>query len=67
MNELAETIGEILGLPVEREFLPDRAGDVRDSWADISAARELLGFEPRVALEEGLRLAAEAFLERTPI
>jgi UDP-glucose 4-epimerase len=62
VNELAETVGEILGLPVEKEFLPDRAGDVRDSWADISAARELLGFEPRIALEEGLRLAAEAFL-----
>jgi UDP-glucose 4-epimerase len=62
VNELAETIGEILGRTVEKEFLPDRAGDVRDSWADISAARELLGFEPRVGLEEGLRLAAEAFL-----
>jgi UDP-N-acetylglucosamine/UDP-N-acetyl-alpha-D-glucosaminouronate 4-epimerase len=60
VNELAETIGEILGRAVEKEFLPDRAGDVRDSWADISAARRLLGFEPKVGLEEGLRRAAEA-------
>jgi UDP-glucose 4-epimerase len=62
VTELAETIGEILGRPVEKAFLPDRAGDVRDSWADISLARELLGFEPRVGLEDGLRLATEAFL-----
>jgi UDP-glucose 4-epimerase len=61
VNELVEAVGEILGLPAEKQFLPDRAGDVRDSWADITAARELLGFEPRIGLEEGLRRAAEAF------
>ena len=61
VNELVEAVGEMLGLPAEKQFLPDRAGDVRDSWADITAARELLGFEPRVGLEEGLRRAAEAF------
>jgi nucleoside-diphosphate-sugar epimerase len=32
-----------------------RAGDVRHSLADITRARELLGYEPRVELEEGLR------------
>jgi UDP-glucose 4-epimerase len=63
VNELADEIGRVLGRDVEREFLPDRAGDVRDSWADVAAARELLGWEPRVSLEEGLRLAAEALLE----
>jgi UDP-glucose 4-epimerase len=62
VNELAETVGEILGRPVEKQFRADRAGDVRDSWADISAARELLGYEPAVGLEDGLRLAAEATL-----
>jgi UDP-glucose 4-epimerase len=61
VEELAETIGELVGRPVEREHFPERAGDVRDSWADVEAARSLLGYEPRVGLEEGLRLAAEAF------
>ena len=41
---------------------PPRPGDVRDSWADVSAAREALGFEPRVGLEEGLRRTAEVLL-----
>jgi UDP-glucose 4-epimerase len=67
VNELAEIIGELLELPVEKEYLPERAGDVYDSWADISEARRLLGYEPRVSLEEGLRLAAEAFAEISPL
>jgi len=64
VNGLAETIGEVLGKSVAREYLPDRPGDVRDSWADVTEAKRVLGWEPRVGLEEGLRLAAEAFLTR---
>jgi UDP-glucose 4-epimerase len=64
VNQLADTIGEVLGKPVEKEYLPERTGDVRNSWADVSAAQHLLGWEPRVALEDGLRLTAEAFLAR---
>jgi UDP-glucose 4-epimerase len=65
VNELAETIGSLLGRSVERDEQPERTGDVRDSWADVTRARELLGWEPRIGLEEGLRLAAEFFLQRT--
>jgi UDP-glucose 4-epimerase len=62
VNELAETIGRILGKPVEREHVPGRAGDIRASWADVRAAREAFGYEPGVDLEQGLRLTAEALL-----
>jgi UDP-glucose 4-epimerase len=62
VNQVADLIGSILGKPVERQFAPSRAGDIRDSWADISAARDVLGYEPTVELEEGLRLTAEALL-----
>ena len=62
VNELADAIGAILGKPVEKSHLPVRAGDVRDSWADVSAAREVLGYEAGVGLEDGLRLTAEALV-----
>jgi nucleoside-diphosphate-sugar epimerase len=64
VNALAETIADALGKPVEKEYLPPRTGDVRDSWADVSEARRLLGWEPRIGLDEGLRLTAEALLAR---
>ena len=64
VNALADTIGDVLGKPVEKEYLPPRTGDVRDSWADVAAAGRLLGWEPHVGLEDGLRLTAEAFLAR---
>jgi UDP-glucose 4-epimerase len=60
VNELADAIGAVLGKPVEKDYLPTRTGDVRDSWADLTAARELLGWEPSIGLEDGLALAAEA-------
>ncbi len=62
VNRIADVIGELLGKPVERRFLPPRAGDIRDSWADISAARDVLGWEPRVSVEEGLRLTVESLV-----
>jgi UDP-N-acetylglucosamine/UDP-N-acetyl-alpha-D-glucosaminouronate 4-epimerase len=62
VNELADTIGRILGKPVERNHVSPRPGDIRASWADTSEARQLLGYEPRIGLEEGLRLTADALL-----
>jgi UDP-glucose 4-epimerase len=62
VNEVADTIGEILGKPVEKVHAPSRAGDIRDSWADLSAARSVLGYEPQVPLDVGLRLTVEALL-----
>ena len=62
VNTLADTIGRLLDRPVEKQYAPPRAGDLRDSQADIGAAREVLGFEPSVDFEEGLRRTAEALL-----
>ena len=59
VNAIAETIGRILDKPVERRTLPPRAGDIRDSWADLTKAERLLGYRPQVALEEGLRRTVE--------
>jgi UDP-glucose 4-epimerase len=65
--ELAETIGDLVGRDVEKEFLPPRAGDVRHSWADVGEARRVIGFEPRVSLRDGLQRAVDWFLEREPV
>jgi UDP-glucose 4-epimerase len=61
VEELAHAIGALLGRSVEKEYLPARPGDVRHSWADIGAARRLLGYEATVDLEDGLRIAVETF------
>ena len=63
VNELADTIGRLLEKQVAREYEPPRAGDLRNSWADVSEARQLLGFEPRAGLEDGLRRTADFLLE----
>jgi UDP-glucose 4-epimerase len=63
VHALAESVGEVLGRPVERRYLPARAGEARDSWADIGAARRLLRYEPRFALEDGLRLTVDQTLD----
>ena len=60
LNELLTILKEITGKnEVKAEYRDARTGDVRDSLADISRAREMLGYEPKVSLEEGLRLTIE--------
>jgi UDP-glucose 4-epimerase len=62
VNELADTIGELLERPVEKRYGPPRPADIRASWADIAEARRLLGYEPDVGFEEGLRRTADFLL-----
>jgi len=50
---------------VEIEFQAPRSGDLRESSADISRARALLGYEPRVQLAEGLAGVVEFFRHST--
>ena len=61
VNTLYYTIAELTGCTLEPEYVPPRAGDVRDSLADISVARELMGYEPTVDLAAGLAETVEAF------
>jgi nucleoside-diphosphate-sugar epimerase len=59
LNDLFRTLQGITGAEVEPIYGPPRAGDVRDSQADITRARRVLGFDPTVGLEDGLRRTAE--------
>lgn len=55
LNELLETMNRIVGTSIEPIYKEPREGDVRDSQADISKAKRLLGYAPTVPLEEGLK------------
>jgi UDP-glucose 4-epimerase len=59
--ELVASINRVLGTDFEPAFEPARAGDVRDSLADITAAREILGYEPTIDFDEGLRRSIEYY------
>jgi nucleoside-diphosphate-sugar epimerase len=61
LNRLLSIIGELVGTKVDPRYGPARAGDVRDSLADIRAAQELLGYEPRVDVRQGLQRTIDAF------
>ncbi len=64
--DVLDAIARALGSRVEPEFGPPRPGDIRDSHADIGLARSLLGFEPRVGFDEGLRQTIDWIRERAP-
>jgi nucleoside-diphosphate-sugar epimerase len=55
LNNLLATMNRIVGTDITATYAPARDGDVRDSQADIGKAQALLGYQPLVQLEEGLR------------
>ncbi len=55
LNQLFEEMRKVIGGTVSPIYAEGRKGDVRDSQADITKARELLGYEPIVSFEEGLK------------
>ena len=61
LNELLRVLQGILGTRLEAIHGEPRVGDVRDSQASIAKARRLLGYEPSVPFEEGLRRTVEWF------
>jgi UDP-glucose 4-epimerase len=61
LNKLIRLLEEILGLKANVNYAASKAGDVRHSLADVTLARRLLGYEPRVMVKEGLKRTVEAF------
>lgn len=62
--DLLAALNRLLGARIEPEFKPPRTGDVRSSRADISRARQELGYDPRVSFEEGLAKTLEWYRAR---
>ncbi len=61
LNETYKTLAGLLGFQQAPLYGPVRAGDVRESLADISAARQHLGYQPGVGFQEGLRKTIDWF------
>ncbi|NLX59369.1 MAG: SDR family oxidoreductase [Phycisphaerae bacterium] len=59
LNEIIGVVNGLLGTSLEPVYEAARAGDILHSWADVSAARRLIGYEPSVDFQDGLRRAIE--------
>jgi UDP-glucose 4-epimerase len=63
LNETYGILSGLLGFPHPAQYGPPRLGDITDSEADISAAREAFGYAPAVGFEEGLKRTVEWYLD----
>ncbi len=59
MTDLIDLVGELAGTPVDCQRRPQEAGDVQQTGGAIDRAHQLLGWEPRVSLREGLAAQVE--------
>ncbi|MCX6296203.1 MAG: SDR family oxidoreductase [Bacteroidetes bacterium] len=61
LNQLIEILKKLIGTNIKQLYRAERAGDVRDSLADISKAETLLKYQPKVKIEEGLKHTLDWF------
>lgn len=61
--DIYHSLTRALGKDIEPNFGPDRAGDIKHSNADISKAREMLGYDPGYDFDSGLKLAIDWYVE----
>ena len=61
--DLVETLGGLGDQPFEAEFAPARPGEVLRNALDPSRSKEVLGFEAKVAVRDGLRATLDSFRE----
>jgi nucleoside-diphosphate-sugar epimerase len=67
LNELLSTLCDLLGVKATAEYREARAGDVRDSQADIGLAKQLIGHTPTVGLREGLEKTLAWYRAAQPV
>ena len=61
VNQFVEALNIILGTSITPIYGPPRAGDIPHSMADLSKAGRLIGYEPKVSFEEGLKITVDSF------
>ena len=55
VNDIISLIEEITGKTAKKQYFPKISGEPKHTWADISVAKELLNYDPKVSLKEGLK------------
>lgn len=67
LNQLAEELKKLLNVDLPVEHGEPRAGDIKHSLADVNLAKELINYEPKVLIEEGLKQTVEWFLKNKSV
>lgn len=67
LKEMIETIGKALGKTPKIKQLPMQPGDVDRTYADISKAKKLIGYEPKVSFEQGIKNFVEWYKQNTEL
>jgi len=63
VNTVVNTIKELLGKAIRPTYAPPRPGDIKHSLADVSLAKKVIGYEPTVSFDEGIRRAIDWYKE----
>ena len=63
VNTVVNTIKELLGKAIQPTYAPPRPGDIKHSLADVSLAKKVIGYEPTVSFDEGIRRAIDWYKE----
>ena len=63
LNTILSRLEELLGKKAKIDLKPFHAADLMETWADISKAKNLLGWEPQVSLEDGLKKSVQWYLD----
>jgi nucleoside-diphosphate-sugar epimerase len=67
INKLLEEICSVIGREAKPEYRDPREGDIKDSLADITRAREMLGFDPKYDIKQGLEETIKWFRENSDV
>lgn len=67
VNSMIERLEKLLGKKAKVENLPFNNADMKETWADISKAKELLGWEPQIDFDKGLELAVKSYKDNFAI
>ena len=55
VNELVENLAKVMDKRADIQYLPDMPGDVKQTYADIAKAKEVLGYAPKTKIQDGLK------------